>query len=158
MSKMRFKALADSLKREKISIDETGKRSDLFAKNVFNETKMLQFLTKDAYEKVKSAILSGSKIDRKIADQVAEGMKAWALSMGATHYTHWFQPLTGATAEKHDAFFDLLPDGRAMEKFGGRQLVQQEPDASSFPSGGIRNTFEARGYTCLLYTSDAADE
>ena len=136
MSKMRFDALADSHKREKIQINETGKRSDLFAKNVFNEPKMLQFLTKDAYDKVKSAIFSGSKIDRKIADQVAEGMKAWALSMGATHYTHWFQPLTGSTAEKHDAFFDLLPDGRAMEKFGGSQLVQQEPDAS-----------------CLLYTS-----
>jgi len=113
MSKMRFDALAESHKRANILIDETGKRSDLFAKNVFNESKMLQFLTTDAFEKVKSAIFSGSKIDRKIADQVAEGMKAWALSMGATHYTHWFQPLTGATAEKHDAFFDLLPDGRA---------------------------------------------
>ena len=155
MSKMRFDALAESQKRTKISIDEVGKRSDLFGKNVFNESKMLQFLTNDAYEKVKSAIFSGSKIDRKIADQVAEGMKAWALSMGATHYTHWFQPLTGATAEKHDAFFDLLPDGRAMEKFGGGQLVQQEPDASSFPSGGIRNTFEARGYTAWDPTSPA---
>ena len=155
MSKMRFDALADSHKRANILIDETGKRSDLFAKNVFNESKMLQFLTKDAYEKVKSAILSGSKIDRKIADQVAEGMKAWALSMGATHYTHWFQPLTGATAEKHDAFFDLLPDGTALEKFDGGQLVQQEPDASSFPSGGIRNTFEARGYTAWDPTSPA---
>ncbi|HZJ21005.1 MAG TPA: glutamine synthetase III, partial [Pricia sp.] len=104
---------------------------------------------------VQNAIFSGSKINRKIADQVAEAMKAWAISMGATHYTHWFQPLTGTTAEKHDAFFDLLPDGRALEKFGGGQLVQQEPDASSFPSGGIRNTFEARGYTAWDPTSPA---
>ncbi|UJH66745.1 glutamine synthetase III [Allomuricauda sp. SCSIO 65647] len=155
MSKIRFDALAESHKRTAITIEEKGKRSELFAKNVFNDEKMLQFLSGEAYIKVKDAIFSGKKIDRKIADQVAEGMKAWALSLGATHYTHWFQPLTGATAEKHDAFFDLLPDGRAMEKFGGSQLVQQEPDASSFPSGGIRNTFEARGYTAWDPTSPA---
>lgn len=155
MPKMRFNALTESRKREHVTIDEAGKRSELFGKNVFNEDKMLQFLTKEAFDNVKSAIFQGNKIDRKIADQVAEGMKAWALSMGATHYTHWFQPLTGATAEKHDAFFDILPDGRAMEKFGGAQLVQQEPDASSFPSGGIRNTFEARGYTAWDPTSPA---
>jgi len=155
MSKTRFQALAESRNREHIIINETGKRSDLFGKNVFNEEKMLQFLTEEAFDKVKSAIFQGTKIDRKIADQVAEGMKAWALSMGATHYTHWFQPLTGATAEKHDAFFDILPNGSAMEKFGGAQLVQQEPDASSFPSGGIRNTFEARGYTAWDPTSPA---
>lgn len=155
MPKTRFQALAESRNREHANIDETGKRSELFGKNVFNEDKMLQFLTDEAFDKVKSAIFQGTKIDRKIADQVAEGMKAWALSMGATHYTHWFQPLTGATAEKHDAFFDILPNGRAMEKFGGAQLVQQEPDASSFPSGGIRNTFEARGYTAWDPTSPA---
>ncbi|WP_318311571.1 glutamine synthetase III family protein [Flagellimonas crocea] len=155
MPKTRFQALVESRNREHATILETGKRSELFGKNVFNEEKMLQFLTSEAYDKVKSAIFQGAKIDRKIADQVAEGMKAWALSMGATHYTHWFQPLTGATAEKHDAFFDLLPNGRAMEKFGGGQLVQQEPDASSFPSGGIRNTFEARGYTAWDPTSPA---
>lgn len=155
MPKMRFQALTESRNRKHTPISETGKRSELFGKNVFNEDKMLQFLTKEAFENVKSAIFQGNKIDRKIADQVAEGMKAWALSMGATHYTHWFQPLTGATAEKHDAFFDILPDGRAMEKFGGAQLVQQEPDASSFPSGGIRNTFEARGYTAWDPTSPA---
>lgn len=155
MSNTRFEALAESRKRTHTNIEETGRRSELFGKNVFNEDRMLQFLTKEAYDKVKSAIFQGSKIDRKIADQVAEGMKAWALSMGATHYTHWFQPLTGSTAEKHDAFFDILPDGKAMEKFGGAQLVQQEPDASSFPSGGIRNTFEARGYTAWDPTSPA---
>ncbi|MEM9363970.1 MAG: glutamine synthetase III [Bacteroidota bacterium] len=152
---MRFDALAESRQRQYKSVEETGKRSELFGKNVFNEEKMRQFLTTEALEKVKSAIFQGTKIDRKIADQVAEGMKAWALSMGATHYTHWFQPLTGSTAEKHDAFFDIMSDGKAMEKFGGRQLVQQEPDASSFPSGGIRNTFEARGYTAWDPTSPA---
>ena len=155
MSKPRFEAISESLKRTSLLVEEKGKRSELFGKNVFNDDKMLQHLTKDALESVKGAIFSGSKIDRKIADQVAEAMKSWAISMGATHYTHWFQPLTGATAEKHDAFFDLLPDGRAIEKFGGRQLVQQEPDASSFPSGGIRNTFEARGYTAWDPTSPA---
>lgn len=152
---MRFEAISESNKREPFVISETDKRSALFGKHVFNDEKMLQFLTEDAYQKVQAAIFSGSKIDRKVADQVAEGMKAWALSMGATHYTHWFQPLTGATAEKHDAFFDLRSDGKAMEKFGGSQLVQQEPDASSFPSGGIRNTFEARGYTAWDPTSPA---
>jgi glutamine synthetase len=133
----------------------SDKRSELFGKRVFNEDRMQQYLTREAFDSVKAAIFSGTKIDRKIANQVAEAMKAWAMGMGATHYTHWFQPLTGATAEKHDAFFDLLPDGRAIEKFGGGQLVQQEPDASSFPSGGIRNTFEARGYTAWDPTSPA---
>ncbi|WP_411031360.1 glutamine synthetase III [Spongiimicrobium sp. 3-5] len=155
MSKTRFDAIAESHRRIRIDIEEKGRRSELFGRNVFNEERMLQYLTKDAYNSVKAAVFSGSKIDRKIADQVAEAMKTWAISMGATHYTHWFQPLTGATAEKHDAFFDLLPDGKGMEKFGGGQLVQQEPDASSFPSGGIRNTFEARGYTAWDPTSPA---
>ena len=155
MSRQRFDAIAESRKRDRVSVDEQGRRSELFANNVFNSERMLQYLTKDALASVQGAIFSGSKIDRKIADQVAEAMKGWAIEMGATHYTHWFQPLTGATAEKHDAFFDLMPDGRALEKFGGGQLVQQEPDASSFPSGGIRNTFEARGYTAWDPTSPA---
>ena len=155
MSKLRFEAILESQRRNKILVEEKGRRSELFGLNVFNEKKMLQYLTKDALESVKGAIVSGSKIDRKIADQVAEAMKGWAITMGATHYTHWFQPLTGSTAEKHDAFFDLLSDGTALEKFGGGQLVQQEPDASSFPHGGIRNTFEARGYTAWDPTSPA---
>lgn len=155
MSKLRFKAILESQSRSRIHIKEEGRRSEQFGSNVFNAEKMLQHLTKDALESVKGAIVSGSKIDRKIADQVAEAIKGWAINMGATHYTHWFQPLTGSTAEKHDAFFDLLPDGRALEKFGGGQLVQQEPDASSFPHGGIRNTFEARGYTAWDPTSPA---
>ncbi len=155
MSISRFEAISESYKRSNITHEEDGRRSELFGLNVFNSERMLQHLTKDALDSVQGAIFSGTKIDRKVADQVAEAMKGWAISMGATHYTHWFQPLTGATAEKHDAFFDLLPDGRALEKFGGRQLVQQEPDASSFPSGGIRNTFEARGYTAWDPTSPA---
>ena len=116
---------------------------------------MKRYLTAEAYKGVNNAIKEGKRIDRKIADQIANSMKNWALSKGATHYTHWFQPLTGGTAEKHDAFFELLPDGTAMEKFSGDELVQQEPDASSFPSGGIRNTFEARGYTAWDPTSPA---
>ncbi|MGO4920781.1 glutamine synthetase III family protein [Maribacter spongiicola] len=155
MISSRFSAIAESQKRTSIAIEEKGRRSDLFGVNVFNQKKMLQYLTKDALESLKGAMVSGSKIDRKIADQVAEAIKGWAITMGATHYTHWFQPLTGSTAEKHDAFFDLLPDGTALEKFGGGQLVQQEPDASSFPSGGIRNTFEARGYTAWDPSSPA---
>ncbi|WP_026809437.1 glutamine synthetase III family protein [Arenibacter latericius] len=155
MSKQRFSAISRSNKRNKIEIKEKGRRSEYFGMNVFNEEKMRQFLTQEAFDRIKAAVISGTKIDRKIADQVAEGMKAWAISMGATHYTHWFQPLTNATAEKHDAFFDLTLDGKAMEKFGGGQLVQQESDASSFPNGGIRNTFEARGYTAWDPTSPA---
>ena len=155
MSRLRFKVLLESQKRIPLPIEEKGRRSELYAANVFNADKMLQHLTKDALESVKGAINSGTKIERKIADQVAEAMKGWAIDKGATHYTHWFQPLTGSTAEKHDAFFDLLKDGKALEKFGGGQLVQQEPDASSFPHGGIRNTFEARGYTAWDPTSPA---
>jgi len=155
MSKLRFEAIAESLKRKGMNSKESGRRSELFARNVFNADQMLQYLTKDALKNVHSASTTGSKIERKIADQVAEAMKTWAIAKGATHYTHWFQPLTGSTAEKHDAFLGLLPNGRALEKFGGSQLVQQEPDASSFPSGGIRNTFEARGYTAWDPTSPA---
>ena len=155
MTRQRFKAISKSQKRAPIATKESGRRSELFATHVFNKRSMLQYLTKDALQSVHNAIFSGSKIDRKMADQVAEAMKTWAIGLGATHYTHWFQPLTGTTAEKHDAFFDLLPDGSALEKFGGAQLVQQEPGASSFPSGGIRNTFEARGYTAWDPTSPA---
>jgi glutamine synthetase len=134
---------------------QNEKRSTLFGQNVFNKYAMQQYLTRAAYESVMNAIEHGTKIDRKIADQVAVSMKDWAMSKGATHYTHWFQPLTGATAEKHDAFFESINGSLAMEKFDGEQLVQQEPDASSFPNGGIRNTFEARGYTAWDPTSPA---
>ncbi|MDO4229710.1 MAG: glutamine synthetase III [Capnocytophaga sp.] len=147
MPNLRFNALKEVGSRKPILITEKGKRSELFGKNVFNEEAMRQFMTNEAFESVMNSIHYGAKIDRKIADQVAAAMRDWAITKGATHYTHWFQPLTGTTAEKHDAFFEPISRDRAIEKFGGGQLVQQESDASSFPNGGIRNTFEARGYT-----------
>ncbi|MDO9276493.1 MAG: glutamine synthetase III [Lutibacter sp.] len=155
MSKIRFQALIEASSRKPVEVVEDIKRSVLFGENVFNENTMRQYLTKDAYKGVMSAMEHGTKIDRKIADQVSSSMKEWAMSKGVTHYTHWFQPLTGGTAEKHDAFFETIGGGMAIEKFGGDQLVQQEPDASSFPNGGIRNTFEARGYTAWDPTSPA---
>jgi glutamine synthetase len=156
MSILRFQALKDAANRKPIKFEESGKKSALFGANVFNEKAMKQYLTSEAHKAVKDAILHGSKIDRKLAEYIAIGMKEWALSKGVTHYTHWFQPLTGTTAEKHDAFFETSYDGSdPIEKFGGGQLVQQEPDASSFPNGGIRNTFEARGYTAWDPTSPA---
>ncbi|AGC77902.1 glutamine synthetase [Nonlabens dokdonensis] len=155
MSTLRFQALKETLDRKEIAVNEPARRSDIFGKNVFDKASMRQHLNKDAYKSVQDAINNGSKIDRSVADHVSTGMKEWAIQNGATHYTHWFQPLTGATAEKHDAFFELEMDGTVLEKFGGGQLVQQEPDASSFPNGGIRNTFEARGYTAWDPTSPA---
>ena len=156
MSTLRFQALKEASGRKPVKFEEAGRKSDLFGSNVFNDKAMKQFLTSDAHKGVKDAVQHGTKIDRKLADYIAMGMKEWALSKGVTHYTHWFQPLTGTTAEKHDAFFETSYDGSdAVEKFGGGQLVQQEPDASSFPNGGIRNTFEARGYTAWDPTSPA---
>jgi glutamine synthetase len=156
MSTLRFQALKDASGRKPVKFEEAGRKSDLFGSNVFNDKAMKQFLTSDAHKGVKDAVQHGTKIDRKLADYIAMGMKEWALSKGVTHYTHWFQPLTGTTAEKHDAFFETSYDGSdPVEKFGGGQLVQQEPDASSFPNGGIRNTFEARGYTAWDPTSPA---
>jgi glutamine synthetase len=156
MSTLRFQALKDAANRKPSKFEESGKKSALFGTNVFNDKAMKQFLTPDAYQGVKDAVQHGTKIDRKLADYIAMGMKEWALSKKVTHYTHWFQPLTGSTAEKHDAFFETSYDGSdPVEKFGGGQLVQQEPDASSFPNGGIRNTFEARGYTAWDPTSPA---
>ncbi|WP_248722527.1 glutamine synthetase III [Seonamhaeicola sp. ML3] len=155
MPTLRFHAVKESLARKPLQIEETKRRSEIFGENVFNENTMRQYLTRNAFVSVMNAIQHGTKIKRDIADQVAVSMKDWALSKGVTHYTHWFQPLTGATAEKHDAFFETVSGGMAIEKFDGGQLVQQEPDASSFPSGGIRNTFEARGYTAWDPTSPA---
>ena len=123
------------------------KITDLYGSNTFSDDVMRTLLSPEAYIKISNAIRSGSTIDREVAEEVSAAMKSWAISKGATHYTHWFQPLTGSTAEKHDSFFDLTIDGKAVEKFKGSALVQQEPDASSFPSGGLRATFEARGYT-----------
>lgn len=156
MSTIRFKALESLINREPImNSAQPEKISDYFGKGVFGETAMREFLSKEAYEKVKDAIEHGARIERDIADQVASSMKAWAMNQGVTHFTHWFQPLNGATAEKHDSFFEPLPDGRAIEVFSASNLIQQEPDASSFPNGGIRNTFEARGYTAWDPSSPA---
>jgi len=155
MSTLRFNAVKESLKRSPLIIEESKRRSEVFGSNVFNEASMRQYLTKSALDGIVESINKGTKIDRLMADHISVGMKEWAISKGATHYTHWFQPLTGATAEKHDAFFETIGDGLAIEKFDGSQLVQQEPDASSFPHGGIRNTFEARGYTAWDPTSPA---
>lgn len=156
MSTFRFRALSETSNRKPVSVEKLNRKSEIFGANVFNDKTMRQFLTSEAYKAVKASIQFGTKIDRNIAEHVAMGMKEWALSKGVTHYTHWFQPLTGATAEKHDAFFETSFDGSdPVEKFGGDQLAQQEPDASSFPNGGIRNTFEARGYTAWDPTSPA---
>ena len=156
MPTLRFQALQQASNRKAISFEETDRKSSIFGLNVFNNKAMRQYLTSDALKAVQSAVQQGTKIDRKLANYIAMGMKEWALTRGVTHYTHWFQPLNGTTAEKHDAFFEILPDScDPVENFGGAQLVQQEPDASSFPSGGIRNTFEARGYTTWDPTSPA---
>jgi len=153
---LRFKAMEDVLNRSARNVElPSVKTSDYYGINVFNQSKMQSYLSKEAFQEVESAIKEGKKIDRRIANQIASGMKAWAVDRGATHYTHWFQPLTGATAEKHDAFFEPTGDGGALENFQGELLVQQEPDASSFPNGGIRNTFEARGYTAWDPSSPA---
>ena len=148
MSTNRFQALSELNYRQPQEVESSGKRvSEYFGDNVFAYFKMREYLTDDAFEKLMDCIQNGTRIDRQTADHVAAAMKEWSIQKGATHYTHWFQPLTGSTAEKHDSFFKPIGDGRALEKFDGSMLVQQEPDASSFPSGGIRNTFEARGYT-----------
>lgn len=155
MATLRFQALKEAATRRPVKFEESDRKSTIFGANVFNEKAMKQYLTADAFRGVRDAVQHGQKIERRLADYIALGMKEWALSKGVTHYTHWFQPLTGTTAEKHDAFFETDNEGGSLEKFGGGQLVQQEPDASSFPNGGIRNTFEARGYTAWDPTSPA---
>ncbi|MGV6829517.1 MAG: glutamine synthetase III family protein [Flavobacteriales bacterium] len=155
MSELRFYAIKKTYNRKHVNVTEPERRSSIFGQNVFGEYAMRQYLTKDSYKSVMAAIEKGTKIERNVADHISTGMKEWAISKGVTHYTHWFQPLTGATAEKHDAFFETVGNDQSIEKFGGGQLVQQEPDASSFPNGGIRNTFEARGYTAWDPTSPA---
>jgi glutamine synthetase len=156
MAVIRFKALEQVFDRKPIHVaPPSDKTSDYFAINVFDRVKMQKYLSKDAFNHVLDAIDKGTTIDRRKADTVASGMKAWATERGATHYTHWFQPLTGGTAEKHDAFIQPNQFGGVVEAFSGSALAQQEPDASSFPSGGIRNTFEARGYTAWDPSSPA---
>ncbi len=148
MAELRFSALREVFSREPVEFTRPSKViSEYFGENVFDLPKMEHYLSKEAYKVVKKAIHEGKSLTRPEADMVATGLKAWAISKGATHYTHWFHPLTDGTAEKHDGFIEPGDNGRVVEKFSGEVLVQSEPDASSFPSGGIRNTFEARGYT-----------
>jgi glutamine synthetase len=156
MPTVRFQAFEDVLSRTPKQVNPpSDKISDFYGDLVFNQDSMRKYLTEEAYASVMASVNDSTRIDRKVADQVASGMKEWAMSKGATHHTHWFQPLTGATAEKHDAFFQPIHGGRAIEQFDGELLTQQEPDASSFPNGGIRNTFEARGYTAWDPSSPA---
>ncbi len=147
MAKIRFSALEELSGRKPIGMTNRPRVSEIFGCDVLTIEKMRQYLSIEAFRKLEKVMSEGGSIDRSLADQVAAGMKAWAVEKGATHYTHWFHPLNGATAEKHDGFIDLQKNGSIIEAFDGRMLVQQEPDASSFPNGGIRNTFEARGYT-----------
>ncbi|MFD2999098.1 glutamine synthetase III [Pontibacter toksunensis] len=156
MATLRFKALdlVNQRKTGEVNLPSTD-ISNYYGENVFGFDAMRATMSSDNFKRLRRIIEAGEKVDRNLADAVAAGMKSWAMSKGATHYTHWFQPLTGTTAEKHDSFFDLTSDGDAIEAFKGSALVQQEPDASSFPSGGIRNTFEARGYTAWDPSSPA---
>lgn len=156
MSTIRFQALQTVLTRTIPEVKQPStKISDFYGSNVFDKSKMQDFLPKETYKAVLSSIDNGSPISREIAEQISSAMKSWAMSKGVTHYTHWFQPLTGSTAEKHDSFFEPTAEGAAIERFSGDALVQQEPDASSFPNGGIRSTFEARGYTAWDPSSPA---
>jgi len=156
MANIRFQALQAVLTRAVPEVKiPSPKISDFFAANVFDKKKMKEYLSTEAFQGIVNSIEKGEPIPRDLAEQVASAMRSWAMGKGATHYTHWFQPLTGSTAEKHDAFFEPTADGGAIEKFSGDALAQQEPDASSFPSGGIRNTFEARGYTAWDPSSPA---
>jgi len=135
--------------------DLTQSGSELFGANVFSAAEQRKRLPKHVYSQLRATIARGAELDTSLADAVAQAMKEWALENGATHYTHWFQPLTGLTAEKHDSFFSPTADGSAIAEFSGKELIQGEPDASSFPTGGIRATFEARGYTAWDPTSPA---
>ena len=151
---LRFQVVAEAFKKKAVDVKTPSERpSEYFGKYVFNKEKMYRYLPKDVYDQMVDVMENGASLDRSIADAVADGMKKWAMEMGVTHYTHWFQPLTEGTAEKHDAFVEHDGKGGMIEKFSGKLLVQQEPDASSFPNGGIRNTFEARGYSAWDPTS-----
>ena len=154
MNNLRFQVVEEAFKKHALDVKVPSERpSEYFGKYVFNREKMLRYLPKDVYETMVDVMDNGARLDRSIADAVAAGMKQWAIEQGVTHYTHWFQPLTEGTAEKHDAFVEHDGKGGMIEKFSGKLLVQQEPDASSFPNGGIRNTFEARGYSAWDPTS-----
>lgn len=158
MSNLRFKVVSEAFKKKALAVTSPeGMTSEYYGKYVFNREKMIKYLSKETYKTLTKAIDNGETLDRTIANGVAAGMKSWAMEMGATHYTHWFQPLTEGTAEKHDSFIEYagMPGGPVIEEFSGKLLAQAEPDASSFPSGGIRSTFEARGYTAWDPSSPA---
>lgn len=156
MSNLRFKAVAAASNKKPIEVKKPEKKtSEYFGEKVFNRSAMAQYLSKETYKIIINAIDKGRPVDRAVAEHVAAGMRMWALENGATHYTHWFHPLTDGTAEKHDAFVEHSGQGGMIEEFSGKLLAQQEPDASSFPSGGLRNTFEARGYSAWDPTSPA---
>ncbi|MGL5317963.1 MAG: glutamine synthetase III, partial [Bacteroidales bacterium] len=156
MSHLRFRVVEEAFKRKAVEVPLLKERpSEYFGKYVFNKEKMRKYLSKQTYEALVSTMENSTPVQREIAESIASGMKQWAMEMGATHYTHWFQPLTGGTAEKHDAFIEYDGKGGVLEEFSGKLLIQQEPDASSFPNGGIRNTFEARGYSAWDPTSPA---
>ena len=156
MSKMRFFALQELANRRPVKVDyPSEKLADYYGNHVFDRKKMQEYLPSEAYKAVINAIEKGTPINREMADMIANGMKNWAKTFNVTHYTHWFQPLTDGTAEKHDGFIEFGDDGNVIERFSGKLLIQQEPDASSFPNGGIRNTFEARGYTAWDVSSPA---
>ena len=154
MEALRFQVVGEAFKKKPLDVKTPGERPyEYFGRKVFNREKMYKYLPKDVYEKMIDVMDNGARLDRTIADAVAAGMKQWATENGVTHYTHWFQPLTEGTAEKHDSFIEHDGKGGMVEEFSGKLLVQQEPDASSFPSGGIRSTFEARGYSAWDPTS-----
>ena len=156
MASLRFKAVKEASQRKVVEVSAPAeKTSDYFGKYVFDRNNMKKYLSKETLRLVLNAIDKGAPLDRLVANHVAAGMRMWAMEMGATHYTHWFHPLTDGTAEKHDAFVDFDGNGGMIEEFSGKLLAQQEPDASSFPNGGIRNTFEARGYTAWDPSSPA---
>ena len=153
---LRFKVIENAIARKAVAVEvPEGRPAEYFGMHVFNHEKMLKYLPEKCYDALCDTIQNGKPLDRATADCVADGMRRWAMEMGATHYTHWFQPLTGGTAEKHDSFIEPNGQGGVIEEFSGKLLIQQEPDASSFPSGGIRNTFEARGYSAWDPTSPA---
>jgi len=156
MSSLRFHLVKEAFSHKPVCVAAPGKKtSDYYGVNVFNRDKMNKYLSKETFKIVTDAIDNGQPLNRDIASHVAAGMKMWAMELGATHYTHWFHPLTDGTAEKHDSFIEHAGKGNIAEEFEGKLLAQQEPDASSFPSGGIRNTFEARGYTAWDPSSPA---
>ena len=156
MSKLRFKVVEEAFDRKAIPVETPKERpTEYYGKYVFNRQKMFEYLPKKTYDALVDAIDNKRPLSREVADSVAAGMKQWAIDNGARHYTHWFHPLTDGTAEKHDAFVEHDGKGGMVEEFTGKLLVQQEPDASSFPNGGIRNTFEARGYSAWDISSPA---